>query len=178
MSNTVDSTKEVWKTIEEFPDYSVSNLGRVRRDTHPIMTISSDGILKIQRNHNGYSMVRIKNAIVIKWKRVARLVAEAFVKNTSIKPQVNHKNGVRSDDRSENLEWVTCSENINHSFDSLGRIGARGELKPGHKLTSKDVFKIRKMITDGIGDTKISRMFGVNRNTIRLIRIGKNWKYL
>lgn len=108
---------EVWSHIEGFEGlYEVSPLGRVRNArTHKVLKPRSDS--------DGYHLVTLwKGSPVKKYDRkVHRLVAAAFIPNVGNRPQVNHLNGVRTDNRSANLEWSTCAENIRHSFDKLAR---------------------------------------------------------
>jgi len=91
-------------------------------------SVTDDGIIyslhygkKIARSlilsKNGYFDVKIKNEHGrVKSYRVHRIVAAAFVKNPNDKPIVNHKNGIKTDNRFENLEWVTSSENMIHAL--------------------------------------------------------------
>lgn len=94
---------EIWKVIKGYEKYQVSNLGRVKS------FFSKEKILKL-RNHRGYSLVNLSN----KTFKVHRLVAEAFLENETKKPEVNHKNKIKSDNTVSNLEWVTREENIYH----------------------------------------------------------------
>ena len=106
---------ETWKRIPEAKgEYKISSLGRVMGP--------SGKIRKLYRWESGYLGIGIlaksgKNKIF----RVHRLVAEAFIQNPSGKTQVNHKNGDKTDNRVDNLEWCTPSENMRHCIDVLGR---------------------------------------------------------
>lgn len=100
----------MWKTI--FERYEVSNLGEVRNKfTHRTLSTYMNG---------GYKCVCLFLNGRDKQCRVHRLVAEAFIPNEENKPQINHKNGNKTDNRVENLEWATNSENIRHRYYSLG----------------------------------------------------------
>lgn len=107
---------EIWKPIEGFPKYKVSNLGRVKS----LGFINNLGhfrkgiILKPWDDGKGYLKVQLHK----KSFRVHRLVAQEFIPNPENKPQVNHKNGIKSDNRVENLEWVTNAENTQHAYDN------------------------------------------------------------
>ena len=93
---------EIYKKIEGKQNYSVSNIGNVRND-------KTGRILKLNKKSNGYLQVMLGRKTTPLY--VHRLVATAFVGNPLKKPQVNHINGDKGDNRAENLEWVTVSEN-------------------------------------------------------------------
>lgn len=95
---------EYWKDIRGFEGlYQVSNKGRVRNKR-------TSRILKIKYN-KGYARVGLSKEGKMYFKSVHRLVAEAFIPNPQNKPQVDHINTIRDDNRVENLEWVTAKEN-------------------------------------------------------------------
>lgn len=104
-------TEEVWKDINEY--YQISNFGNVRSCYHGHWRM-----LKLSLVRDGYLKASIKLGGKQRSCFVHRLVAEAFIQNIDGKSFVNHKNGVKTDNRVENLEWCTCSENIKHAYDN------------------------------------------------------------
>lgn len=77
-------------------------------------------------SRNWYRQVELSNNNIKVTKIVHRLVAQTFIPNTENKCTVNHKNGIKTDNRAENLEWMTQGENALHSFIMLGRINKKG----------------------------------------------------
>lgn len=98
--------KEIWKKIDGFENYEISNFGKVKSN------YGKGRILKT-RISDGYELVNLNN----KTFKVHRLLAIAFIPNIFNKPAINHINKIRNDNRIENLEWVTISENNNHRFN-------------------------------------------------------------
>lgn len=103
----------MWKKIiidgiETF--YSISIEGKVRNDKR--------GTLLTSHKQQGYMHVSLSFLSQTKRLKIHRLVAIAFIPNPKNKPYVNHKNGIRDDNRIENLEWVTASENTIHSWNT------------------------------------------------------------
>ncbi|MFL2104164.1 NUMOD4 motif-containing HNH endonuclease [Mycobacteroides abscessus] len=107
---------EVWRPVEGYKAYEVSSFGRVRSKGF----IMNNGafrkgiILKPYPDPKGYLKVDIHRNI----KKVHRLVAQAFIENSMNKPQVNHKDGDKSNNHIDNLEWMTNSENTQHAWDT------------------------------------------------------------
>ena len=108
---------------------------------------------------------------------VHRLIAEVFISNPKNKPEVNHKNGDKTDNNIENLEWVTRSENNKHAFLKGLNIPYHGEKHPNtilNLLQVKNIFELRK---DGLLQREIADIYNVSRSCICNILSGRNWKY-
>ncbi len=86
-----------------------------------IYSIKNNFFLKGAFDKNGYITIHLRANGKSGYFRRARLILSSFKPNPENKPQANHINGIRDNDRPENLEWVTGSENVKHSFDSLGK---------------------------------------------------------
>lgn len=193
--SVIDLSSEEWRNIEGFEGvYQVSNLGRVKSLSRAVpnqtsIPIRKTQIMKQRFNANGYLCVRIQVNKKTKGKSVHRLVAQAFIPNPQNKPFVNHKCGIKADNRVSELEWVTNQENTIHSY----RLGLQ---KPnrhllGHKGSScHNSIPVTQYTLDGafvknwdcqadvkralnINQAHISDCCRGKRNTVR----GFIWKY-
>lgn len=158
--------------------YSVSNLGRIKSHlAYQGRTV--DHILTPYPVRDGYLKVDFtgsrKNARRTFY--VARLVMIAFVGTQPDQSQVNHKNGKTSDNRLDNLEWCSASQNILHSYRTLGRkpIVIRGEQNTSSKLTDEKVREFRKLQGQGISIREITRRSGLDRRSIQMMLRRVTW---
>jgi len=126
---------------------------------------------------NGYHVVSAKLGDIRPKVFVHRLVALAFVPGFVDGLTVNHINGNKLDNRPENLEWVTPSENTKHQW-ATGLVDLRGENAPGHKLSQQQVIHIRRALRAGVSANSLAIIAGVHASTIYLIEKGKRWASL
>ena len=133
--------------VKGFPGYFVSDTGIVfsgKRKYH-----SSTTKVKPQLDWDGYPEVRMRSFGKMYHRKVHRVVAENFIPNPENKPQVNHINGIKTDNRVENLEWCTASENIKHSFRVLGRKIMKGKTESFPVLQIKNGRVLREFTSPG-----------------------------
>ena len=113
----------MWRIIDGYEDYEVSDKGEVRRiryaDTGNSAKYKLPFYLKGSIDKDGYIRYALSKNSKSKSCFAHRLVATAFIENPMNKEQINHINGIKSDNRIENLEWCTSSENIRHRIDVL-----------------------------------------------------------
>lgn len=163
---------EEWKELDDFPDYRVSDMGRVQS------RLSNDGWKDIGAMNDGYLRVSLHNGKIRKQMQVHRLIMQAFVGHSML--TVNHKNGIKTDNRLENLEYCTLQENLKHAIDN--KLHGHCETHGGRKLTAEQV---REIIRDyrytSYGKTNakvLAKKYGVSQVTITNIVSRKNWKLL
>lgn len=182
--------QEIWKKVDGFPNYSVSNLGRVRND-------KSGKQLK-PYNMLGYTQVTLRHGGMSVKHTIHRLVAKAFIPNPEGKPQVNHIDGIRSNNCVDNLEWCTSHENNLHAYrvlDSKQRRLDQSNRQKGKKHSAIWVERIAKANSKKIVCVDTGEIFNsmkdaiasvgrTNRSHICLVCQGKRksaygyrWKY-
>ena len=126
--------------------------------------IGKHGYFEVASQHNG---VRTKEL-------VHRLIGMMFVHGYAEGLTINHINGIKTDNRPENLEWVSLARNSQHAWET-GLVDLRGERQPGHKLTSKQVVYIRKLLRQGIPAHTLAVISNMSTSQIALIRDNKRW---
>lgn len=163
---------EVWKPVVGYEGlYDVSNLGRVKSFNRNGNNRNTD-LIRIQRiNQFGYLAFSLTKNNKKKLFQSHRLVAISFIENTENKSQVNHKNGIKTDNSVENLEWNTPSENCLHSYYVLNnKSGVIKAQKKAYEVNT--IFKeneIKEVLlkrANGLSAIEIAKEYNVHRLTI------------
>lgn len=173
---------EQWSKIAGLPwMYEVSNLGRVRRLAYayatsfrgkPVSRPPPGKVFRLESlSTKGYPRVNLCGAV----HAVHRLVADAFIPNPHELAQVNHKNGVKTDNRAANLEWVTNQGNRDHAVKA--GLHPRGS-QISKVLTEADIPRIRALAADGVSQRTIAAAYGVCQQTISHVVRRSTWPHV
>lgn len=172
---------EIWKPACGFEHlYEVSNHGRVRRAVYssPHPPAKPGKILKCN-NQSGYQRLSICNGGKITRILLHRIIAATFIGgDVWCDLFINHKNGIPSDNRPENLEWVTAKQNVRHAWKIGLCSPIRGESHGAHKLTNKDVLEIRSRAALGEAPVSLAKEFRVTDASIYYIIKRKTWRHI
>ena len=167
---------EVWKDVIGFEGlYMVSSMGNVKSLNYHRQRIEKLLVAKV--SSTGYCQYDLCKDKAVKQIAGHRLVAGAFLQNPESKKTVNHINGVKTDNRVENLEWATAKENSAHAYLTGLKVGAKGEKSVHSKLTDQQVVEIRaKAGTAKIKD--IGAEYGVCISLVSQVINRKRWKHI
>lgn len=179
---------EIWKDIIGYEGlYQISNTGFVKsfdRYIHGISILGkkfvikrSGALMSIAFDKNKYRVISLFENRKKKMFKVHRLVAIHFIPNPLNLPQVNHKDGDKSNNNDWNLEWNTCPENLKHASEN--NLTAKGIRHNKAKLTEEDVYFIRKLREEHNTPThRLIEMFRVNQSTIDNVIKRRGWKHI
>lgn len=167
---------EEWRPVPDWP-YEVSSLGRVRRTGRS--QGARPGHILSPRLNDGYPRIGLRGGPRQRWDvYVHQLVALAFIGPCPDGHQVNHKNGIKPDNRPENLEYVTPAENMQHADANGLYEKARGERHGSAKLSVSDVRRIRSMAREGVASKEIAGHFDVCYQHVWDIVKGRKWSHV
>jgi hypothetical protein len=157
---------ENWKTIKDYENYQISNLGNVKSLNYN--KSNKEKLLKIRLLKSGYCRVYLCKNGKARDFYIHRLVAINFLLKKDKDIQVNHIDGNKSNNNIKNLEWCSQSENMIHSY----KIGLNkfGEENCKSKLKNIDVLEIKN---SNLPYPKLSKLFNVSKSLICCIKKGK-----
>lgn len=167
--------EEIWKDIEGYEGYEVSNLGRVKSLDY--RRTGAERVLKPAYSGNGYLFVNLYKDGKEKKHYIHRLVAAAFIPNPHNLPEINHINEQKEDNRVENLEW--CTQEYNRNYGTRNERVAKAFSKPVLQLTLDG-----ELMREWPSTHEAHRQGGYNQGTIsaccrgiRNTHKGYVWKY-
>ena len=176
---------EIWKPVKGYEGrYEVSNMGRVKSlgryrygkkgGTYAV----KERILSNTICGAGYHRICMFMDGNRDYNLVHRLVAENFIPNTNHKDQVNHIDGDKWNNKVSNLEWVTQSENMIHSYKNGLHKKQKGSKRYCAKLNEHIVAEIKKDVKMGVKLKYLAKQHNVNPVTISDIKRGRTWRHV
>lgn len=172
--------KKEWKPLINYENsYEISNFGEIRgidRISGKRKGIIKGKLLKQTINHKGYLEVRLtKNSKSI-YKIVHRLVALNFIHNPLNLPQVNHIDGIKTNNFVNNLEWVNNSQNQLHAYKTGLQPSRKGENNNNASISNEEVTNIKELYNSGQSIRDISINIDIPLGKIRSIIYKRSWK--
>lgn len=172
-----------WRTVNGYEGkYEVSSSGdvrsveRTRRGHRGAPTVVRPRVMKANRAAHGYLSLQLCKDGLASTVHVHRIVAEAFVPNPLRFSEVNHKDGVKSNNSASNLEWSSRHGNMRHASKSgLLAVGSR---HGNSKLCEEDIPSIRRRFASGESQRQIAHDYGVGSEAIRFVILGRTWRHV
>ena len=179
---------EIWKDVIGFELlYQVSNLGRVKSLSRTVdgklnsKRVLLERILSDRDNGRGYRVLELYKDDKRYFKKVHRLVAEAFIPNPENKPEVNHIDTDKTNNNDWNLEWVTGKENSQHIYNAgkkfIPNLNKKVAQLDSHNGTIIATFDSAKDAALAVGGTKSEQVARVARGDKKSFK-GTYWKYI
>lgn len=179
---------EKFETLKAFPDYEVSNCGRIRTKSRKVRYVHSvtgkehfrvteSRFLKIHENRRtGYKFCQLYKDKKMYNLTIHSLVANTFLTRKSTLEIVNHKDGNKHNNVVGNLEF--CSNEYNHEHATKNGLKANGTKVASSKLNDSSVHAIKYFLNKGVSKYELSKAFNVSKATIIFISQNKTWKHI
>jgi transposase len=171
---------EEWRPVAGFEGYySVSNLGNVRRDAPGPKTWPGRLLNQIPTQHGYFSVGLSRPGVKQRPLMVHRLVCTAFFGPAPTpKHEPNHKNGIKTDNRVENLEWATRQQNMQHAYDTGLHGFYKGSQASAAKLNEEQVAEILQLIAARAYHKDIAKRFGISMKMVSEIALRNHWTHV